>query len=114
MHWDDGGAGVLTIRLTFDPRGFCKKILIASYSEQHLPRMWKLADVTPLPKKKPVNELKKDLRPISFTPCISRVIEGFIVDDYVKPAVMSVIDDSQYGAIPNSSTTMALISKLYN
>ena len=61
--------------------------------------MWKLADVTPLPKKKPVKELKKDLRPISFTPCISRVIEGFIVDDYVKPAVMSVIDDSQYGAI---------------
>ena len=54
--------------------------------------MWKLADVTPLPKKKPVKELKKDLRPISFTPCISRFIERFIVDDYVKPAVMSVID----------------------
>ena len=70
--------------------------------------MWKLADVTPLPKKKPVKELKKNLRPISFTPGISRFIEGFIVDDYVKPAVMSVIDDSQYGAIPNSFTTMAL------
>ena len=76
--------------------------------------MWKLADVTPLPKKKPVKELKKDLRPISFPPCISRVIEGFIVDDYVKQAVMSAIDDSQYGAIPNSSTTMTLISKLHN
>ena len=36
------------------------------------------------------------------------------MDDYVKPAVMSVIDDSQYGAIPNSSTTMALISMLHN
>ena len=91
-----------------------KEILNASYSEQHLPRMWKLAGVTPLPKKKPVKELKKDLRPISLTPCISKVAEGFVVDDYVKPAVMSVIDDSQYGAIPNSSTTMALISMLHN
>ena len=76
--------------------------------------MWKLADVTPLPKKKPVKELKKDLRPISLTPCISRVIEGFIVHDYVKPAVMSVIDDSEYGVIPNSSTTMVLIAMLHN
>ena len=58
--------------------------------------------------------MKKDLRPISLIPCISRVIEGFIVHDYVKPAVMSVIDDSQYGAIPSSSTTMALISMLHN
>ena len=91
-----------------------KEILNASYSEQHLPRMWKLADVTPLPKTKPVKELKKDLRPISLTPCISKVAEGFIVDDYVKPAVMSIIDDSQYGAIPNSSTTIALISMLHN
>lgn len=90
------------------------EILNASYSEQHLPRMWRLADVTPLPTKKPVKELKKDLRPISLTLCISKVAEGFIVDDYVKPAVMSVIDDSQYGAIPNSSTTMALISMLHN
>ena len=72
------------------------------------------ADVPPLPKKKPVKELKKDIRPISLTPCISKVAEGFIVDDYVKLAVMSVIDDSQYGAIPNSSTTMALISMLHN
>ena len=76
--------------------------------------MWKLAGVTPLPKKKPVKELKKDLRPISLIPCISRVIEGFIMHDYVKPAVMSVIDDSQYGVIPNSSTTMALINMLHN
>lgn len=36
------------------------------------------------------------------------------MDDYVKPEVMSIIDDSQYGAIPNSSTIMALISMLHN
>ena len=34
--------------------------------------------------------------------------------DFLKPAVMSVIDDSQYGATPNSSTTTALISMLHD
>ena len=36
------------------------------------------------------------------------------MDGYVRPAVMSVLDDNQYGAIPNSSTTMALISMLHS
>ena len=58
--------------------------------------------------------LEKDLRPISLTPCISKVAEEFIVEDYVKPAILDIIDASQYGAIPNSSTTMALISMLHH
>ena len=45
------------------------QILNASYREQRLPTIWKMADVPPLPKKKPVLDLKKDLRPISLTPC---------------------------------------------
>ena len=69
-----------------------------------------MADVTPLPKNKPVVDIKKELRPISLTPCISKVAEEFVVDGLVKPAVMNILHDHQYGAIPNSSTTMALIS----
>ena len=49
------------------------RILNFSYKEQRLPCVWKLADVSPLPKKKPVKEIKKDLRPISLTPCISKI-----------------------------------------
>ena len=90
------------------------KILNASYNEQILPITWKKADVSPLLKKKPVDTLEKDLRPISLTPCVSKVAEEFIVEDYVKPAILNVIDRSQYGAIPNSSTTMALISMLHH
>ena len=52
-----------------------------------------MADVTPLPKKKPVLDVKKDLRSISLTPCVAKGAEGFIVDDYLKPVVMSVIDN---------------------
>ena len=60
-------------------------ILSAFFKEQRLPSIWKLADVTPLPKQKPVKEIKKDLRPISLTPCISKLAEDFVVTEYVKP-----------------------------
>ena len=59
------------------------QILNASYREQRLPTIWKMADVPPLPKKKPVLGLKKDLRPISLTPCVSKVAEEFVVEDVV-------------------------------
>ena len=36
-----------------------------------------------------------------------------MVEDVVKPAVLDVIRGNQYGAIPKSSTTMALISMLH-
>ena len=58
--------------------------------------------------------LEKDLRPISLTPCVSKVAEEFIVEDYVKPASLNLIDRSQYGAIPNPSTTKPLISMLHH
>ena len=51
------------------------QILNASYLEQRLPTIWKMADVPPLPKKIPVLELKKDLRPVSLTPCVFKVAE---------------------------------------
>ena len=72
-----------------------------------------MADASPLPKKKPVLHLKKDLRPISLTPCVSKLAEEFMVEYVVKPAVLDVIRGNQYGAIPKSSTTMTLISMLH-
>ena len=72
-----------------------------------------MADVPPLPKKKPVLDLKKDLRPVSLTPCVSKVAEEFVGEDVVKPAVLDVIRGNQYGVIRKSSTTMALINMLH-
>ena len=79
-----------------------------------LPKIWKFADVSPLPKVKPVEDLKKHLRPISLTPCLSKVAEECVVVDYVKSAVLNVLDPSQYGAVPKSSTTQALIHMLHH
>ena len=84
-------------------------ILNASYREQRVPTVWKMANITPLPKTKIVKDPKKDLRPISLTASISKVAEEFIVVDYIKPAVLKVIDSKQYGG---SSTTIALIGMI--
>ena len=51
--------------------------------------------------------------PISLTPIISKLAEEIVVNNYVRPAVMENIDDKQFGTIPNSSTTHALISMLH-
>ena len=88
------------------------EILNAPVNEQRLPAMRKAADVTPLPKKKQVQILEKDLRPISLATAVSKVAEGFIVDDYVQPLVLKELDHSPYVVIPNSTTTLALISML--
>ena len=89
-------------------------ILNASFKQQRLPTMWKLANVLPIPKSKTVQILEKDLRPISLTPSISKVAEECVVNRYIKPAVLKSIDSNQFGSIPNSSTTFALIDMLHH
>jgi hypothetical protein len=44
---------------------------------------------------------------------LSKIAEEFIVCDYVKPAVLNILDPCQYGAIPGSSTTYALIHMIH-
>lgn len=66
-----------------------------------------------LQKLKIVKNPEKDLRPISFTLCVSKVAEEFVVDKHVKPAVLEMIDQNQYGVIPKSPAIMALIYILH-
>ncbi len=80
-----------------------------------LSSIWKFANVFPLPKVKPVQNLTKHLRPIHvyLTACLSKVAENFVVEDYVKPAVLKILDPNQYGAVPKSSTTHALMHMVH-
>jgi len=102
---------------------FCENtpiLLLFLYAEfsthrlKSLPRSWKLADVAPLPMKKPVQILKKDLRPFSLTPCVSKVAEEFVVRDYIMPTVLNNLDMNRFGAVPKSSTTFTLIDMLHD
>ena len=55
----------------------------------------------------------KHLRPISLTPILSKIAEEYVVESYVKPAVLQKIDPQQFGTIPKSNTTHALISMMH-
>ena len=89
-------------------------ILNSSYREGRLPPSWKEADVVPVPKQRPVQDINKHLRPISLTPILLKIAEEYVVDTYVKPAVLSKIDPQQFGTVPKSSTTHALISMIHS
>jgi hypothetical protein len=87
--------------------------LNCSYREGKLPMSWKNADIVPVPKQKPAKYVNKDLRPISLTPILSKVAEEFVIQEYVMPAILKEIDGDQFGSIPKSSTTQALISMVH-
>ena len=88
--------------------------LNSSYRVGRLPPSWKEADVVPVPKQRPVQDINKHLRPISLTPNLSKIAKEYVVDTYVKPAVLSKIDPQQFGTVPKSSTTHALISMIHS
>ena len=89
-------------------------ILNASFSEVSVPRVWKLADVSPLPKAPIVSDFNKDLRPISLTSTMSKIVESFVIEKALKPVGLSHIDPDQFSFLPGSSTTFALISMFHH
>ena len=88
-----------------------KEILNLSYRDSYLPQSWKEADIVPLPKQKPVKDVNKHLRPISLTSVVSKVAEDFVVENFVKPAVLRKIDRNQFGTIPKSSINDSCTNK---
>ena len=78
-----------------------------------LKRTWKEADIVAIPKQKPIQDVNNHLRPISFTPVLSKLAEEFVVNIYLKPAVMEKIDKRQFGTVTKSCTTHALITMLH-
>ena len=72
----------------------------------------------PILKQKPIKDVNKHLRPISLTPVLSKVAEEFVDDQGAfktgNTQLLKKIGGNQSGAIPNSSTTRALISMVHS
>ena len=88
-------------------------IFNSSFRQGYIPSIWKSADVVPLPKVNPPQQLDKHLHPISLTPVISKVQESFVytwIWDIMKP----LLDKYQYGAVKGTCTTHALIMMLHD
>ena len=88
------------------------KIFNASFSSGLFPKLWKDSYVSPVPKTTPVT-CDDDLRPISLTPCISKVQEDFAVKWLIED-VQSEIDPQQFGSLKGSSTTYCLLDMFEN
>jgi len=69
---------------------------------------WKLAVVAPVPKVTSPKILS-DLRPISVTPILSRLVEKQIVRKYLTPNLPTKLLEDQYAYRPTGSTTTALV-----
>ena len=90
------------------------EIINSSLAEKQLPNIWKCANVTLIPKNSSITNVNNDLRPISLTPTVSKIAEDYVVNEHIKPAVLRHIGHNQYGCIPNSSTTHALVNLVHN
>ena len=63
-------------------------ILNSSFAEQKCPAQWRMDNIVPIPKEKPVKDINKHLRLVSLTPALSKIAEEFIVANYISPAVL--------------------------
>lgn len=81
---------------------------------QHIPKNWKHAIITPIPKPNKNANMIENWRPISQVPTISKCFEKYI-DDRMRKAcsLKQILDPWQFGFQPGNSTNHA-IAKLIN
>ena len=71
------------------------------------PDRWKSATITPIPKVKVVSELG-ELRPISLTPDLGKVLEGMVAEMLLDD-IRDNLDPKQYGNMKGKSTSHYLV-----
>ena len=85
----------------------------ASKHEGFVPSRWKEANVVPVPKVQPPKAIEADLRPISLTATLAKVLESF-VGSWILERVGNSLNDRQYGALTQRSTMHALVNMLHH
>ena len=75
---------------------------------QTVPFLWKLANVSPIPKESPLTECNQR-RPISLTNIIMRIFERLVCKQELSPILKSAIGPHQFAYKRGHNTTMALI-----
>ena len=81
-----------------------------SFASGQLPQDWKLANVVPVHKKGDKADIE-NYRPISLTSLVMKVMEK-IVRDELYSKCKDLINDKQYGFLPNKSCTTQMINTL--
>lgn len=103
----DGIPNIVLKRFAFEFAPIIADIYNASLREGYLPPLLKCAAVTPIPKKNPPNTIESDIRPISLTCQIAKVMEGFTLTR-ILPTILPQLDNKQF-AVAGKSTEQALV-----
>ena len=71
-----------------------------------------MANVVLIPKNRPAKSIENDVRPISLTPTISKILESF-VGHWLLGEISTEFDNKQFGGLKGRSTTHALVDVLH-
>jgi len=85
------------------------KLINFSINKGEVPKAWKQAIITPVPKSAPAVSVS-DWRPISVTTVLSRIVERLVVRDFISPFIPSQSMIDQYAYKATGSTTCAIIN----
>ena len=102
----DGIPNVLLKSFSFELAPVICELYNSSLREGFIPPLLKSACVRPLPKKRPAQSVNNDIRPISLTCQISKVMEGLTLSR-LAPSVFADLDAKQF-ATPGKSTEQAI------
>ena len=73
-----------------------------------VPAAWRTAVITPVSECTPVSGVS-DLRPISVTPILSRMVERLVVKNQISPAIPPAKLNDKFGFKSTGSSTAALV-----
>jgi len=68
----------------------------SSLRQEYFPKIWKSAEVVPVPKINPHRTVETDLQPIYLLPVLAKVFEGF-VRRWLMNSLLPMFDDFQFG-----------------
>ena len=88
-------------------------IFNTSIREQTVPSLWKLANIVPIPKESPLEEVNQ-LRPISLTNITMRVFERVVFKQELSVPLSLEIGADQFAYKRGQNCTMALIKCYHN
>jgi hypothetical protein len=89
--------------------GSIRAIFNASVRQARIPLVWKQVNVIPVSKVEPAISIEDNLRKISLTSTLSKILESF-VDNWIMKQIVTSLNGNQFGALRGRSTNHALVS----
>ena len=107
----DGIPNQILKEFAFELAPVIADIYNSSLRDAYVPSLLKTAAVTPIPKQTPPDSIENDIRPISLTCQIAKLMEGFTVTR-IMPSIVSQLDKKQF-AMAGKSTQQAIVYMLH-